>query len=64
MKSLNLNIMVDENGEKMSKQFCKNTKINANKVYKELKKAEDEMNNTSKRYSKKEILESMNNIIG
>ena len=64
MKSLNLNIMVDENGEKMSKQFCKSPQINTNTVYEKLKKAEDEMNNTSKRYSKKEILESMNNIIG
>ncbi len=33
-------------------------------VYKKLKEAEVEMNSTSKRYSKNEVLESMNNIIG
>ena len=33
-------------------------------VYKKLQEAEVEMNNTSKRYSKEEILESMNKIIG
>ena len=33
-------------------------------VYEKLKEAELEMNKTSKRYSKKEILESMNHIIG
>ena len=32
-------------------------------VYEKLKEAEIEMNNTSKRYSKEEILESMNKII-
>ncbi len=33
-------------------------------VYEKLKEAELEMSNTSKRYSKEEVLESMNNIIG
>lgn len=33
-------------------------------VHKKLQEAEIEMNNTSKRYSKEEILESMNKIIG
>lgn len=33
-------------------------------VYEKLKEAELEMNDTSKKYSKEEILESMNNIIG
>ena len=33
-------------------------------VYEKLKEAEIEMNNTSKRYSKEEVLEGMNNIIG
>ena len=32
-------------------------------VYEKLKEAEKEMNNTFKRYSKEEILESMNKII-
>ncbi|HIT11343.1 MAG TPA: type II toxin-antitoxin system RelB/DinJ family antitoxin [Candidatus Pelethosoma merdigallinarum] len=33
-------------------------------VYEKLKEAEAEMSNTSKRYSKEEILESMNDMIG
>ncbi len=33
-------------------------------VYKKLKEAELELTNTPKRYSLKEVLESMNNIIG
>lgn len=33
-------------------------------VYEKLKEAELEMNDTSKKYSKEEILESMDNIIG
>ena len=33
-------------------------------IYKKLQEAEVEMNNTSKRYTKEEILESMNKIIG
>ena len=33
-------------------------------VYGKLKEAEAEMDNTSKRYFKKEVLESMNNNIG
>ena len=33
-------------------------------IYEKLKEAELEMNDTSKKYSKEEILESMNNIIG
>ena len=33
-------------------------------IYEKVKEAELEMDNTSKRYSKEEILESMNNIIG
>lgn len=33
-------------------------------VYEKLKEAEEEMNNTTKRYTKEEILESMNRIIG
>jgi len=33
-------------------------------VYEKLKEAELEMNHTTKRYSKEEILESMNHIIG
>lgn len=33
-------------------------------IYEKLKAAELEMNNTTKRYSKEEILESMNHIIG
>ena len=33
-------------------------------VYDKLKEAEQEMSNTTKRYSKEEVLESMNNIIG
>lgn len=33
-------------------------------IYEKLKEAELEMSNTSKRYSKEEVLESMNNIIG
>lgn len=33
-------------------------------VYERLKEAEEEMNNTTKRYTKEEILESMNRIIG
>lgn len=32
-------------------------------VYEKLREAEDEMNNTSKRYSKEDILESINRII-
>ena len=32
-------------------------------VYEKLKEAEIEMNNTSKRYSKEEVLENMNKII-
>lgn len=34
------------------------------KIYDKLKEAELEMTNTSKRYSKEEILDSMNKIIG
>lgn len=34
------------------------------KIYEKLKEAELEMTNTSKRYSKEEIIDSMNNIIG
>ena len=34
------------------------------KIYEKLKEAEVERMNTSKRYSKEEILDSMNNIIG
>lgn len=34
------------------------------KINEKLKEAELEMDNTSKRYSKEEILDSMNNIIG
>ncbi len=34
------------------------------KIYEKLKEAELEMNNTSKRYSKEEVLDSMNKIIG
>ena len=33
-------------------------------IYEKVKEAELEMDNTSKRYSKEEVLESMNNIIG
>lgn len=34
------------------------------KIYEKLKEAEKEMKNTSKRYSKEEILDSIDNIIG
>lgn len=34
------------------------------KIYEKLKEAEEEMNNTSKRYTKDEVLKSMNDIIG
>lgn len=33
-------------------------------IYNKLREAETEMNNSNKRYSKEEILKSMNNIIG
>jgi len=33
-------------------------------IYNKLREAEEEMRNTKKRYSKEEIIESMNNIIG
>lgn len=32
-------------------------------IYEKLKEADEQMNNTSKRYTKEDILESMNNII-
>ena len=34
------------------------------KIYEKLKDAKEEMNNTSKRYTKDEVLKSMNDIIG
>ena len=40
------------------------TNILDDAIYEKLKEAETEMSNSSKRYSKEEVLESMNNIIG
>lgn len=59
----------DIKNEKDIKKNCTNissikTSIFDNNIYEKLKEAESEINNTSKRYSKEEILESMNNIIG
>lgn len=48
-----------------SEKNCSNKKAVFNdNIYKKIKEAENEMNNTSKRYSKEEILDSINNIIG
>ncbi len=48
--------------QKLPFEVCSNT-YNDN-IYEKLKEAEQEMNTTTKRYTKEEIIDSMNNIIG
>ena len=74
MATLNLNVRVEASDKKSFEQFCNSVGMNISTavktntfdgtIYEELKKAELEMSNTSKRYSQEEILESMNDIIG
>ncbi len=57
MESLNLNVRVDANDKKRTNPFDET-------IYEKLKEAELEMVNNARRYSKEEVLKSMNNIIG
>ena len=63
MESLNLNVRVDANNKKGFGQFEVRTDTFDKMIYDKLKEAEQEMSNTTNRYSKEEVLESMNNII-
>ena len=67
MTSLNLKIRVDAKDKKNFEKQKLSSKIGTNTLKKivceKLKEAEFEMNKTSKRYSKEEVLESINHII-